>query len=845
MGDSGMAEPVSGAEDRPASEPDAAAKPPPRKRRRIVISCTECHRRKQKCDRKLPCTNCQSRNKESSCRYETGKPVAKADDSTTEVKAGTTATAATATSSSSSDERQNSDSLECAANTNAKLNGPTADFGYSTSTGSTLGFLRKIENAGGGAPLAGMPVEIPTEESYDMRERYKSLIRQLPARTYVEQLMDVYLNGVNWQYCGIDEPLTRKLMHDWYSLSFNVLSNSGPLALDPMLRALPALMFQMIACALLYLPPETEKDYECLKYTSDMTFDDLSAEYSEAGMAILNLLGKRQMSIITVLAGWCRASHLKFSGMVTEAWHQVGTCIRDAQGIGLHRDQSDQQPTVNDTPEEAMEKMWMAQHRRMIWVILLGWDLHTGAVLGRPTSVDHRTINRSLPVDSLIPKGATRIPLMPRSDDDPPTPQTRSIWSWEIMKTLRDILDLEKEGPFPKDFSKVEKIHAEILDIRTRTPPPFRNENPDTRFDDLPECWWLPYVRAQLPQLSAFNILALHRPYVFTRSASRNAALKASLEMLESQRQQYAALNATQHRTYSLFFGTFDAVVMVASIYILFPREHLELLDQARQHFQWAVDRFEKMAERNHLARSALGVLQAIWIRFKKAVGHGFLACRCANSAQAETEAATRWLNAQSEAHAASTAASTASPSATSTTQSHILNHRASHDASASATGTGTGTCSTQASSGTELSTPLGTGPSPSSVTPDSFVGPEWTLPTDFDFSTIMPMYPMGDIAYNDLTGVHGAEIGGGGGGGVINGAESTLQAAWREGDMATTGAGAGHATMATDLGGTGAADLGMPGLHTMSMGQEQFPWQFGGEFGTDTIWNVLNQFPS
>lgn len=44
---------------------EAGSKPPPRKRRRIVISCTECHRRKQKCDRKLPCTNCNSRGKES------------------------------------------------------------------------------------------------------------------------------------------------------------------------------------------------------------------------------------------------------------------------------------------------------------------------------------------------------------------------------------------------------------------------------------------------------------------------------------------------------------------------------------------------------------------------------------------------------------------------------------------------------------------------------------------------------------------------------------------------------------------------------------------------------------
>lgn len=34
--------------DTAAAEDNAPARPPPRKRRRIVISCTECHRRKQK-----------------------------------------------------------------------------------------------------------------------------------------------------------------------------------------------------------------------------------------------------------------------------------------------------------------------------------------------------------------------------------------------------------------------------------------------------------------------------------------------------------------------------------------------------------------------------------------------------------------------------------------------------------------------------------------------------------------------------------------------------------------------------------------------------------------------------
>ncbi|KAK5636337.1 hypothetical protein RRF57_012049 [Xylaria bambusicola] len=763
---------------RPNSEPEVA-KPPPRKRRRIVISCTECHRRKQKCDRKLPCTNCQSRNKEASCRYEAGAPIHKTDP--------------IAAPSSTTNEQPDTKSAA-----------PSADFGYSTSAGSTLGFLRKIETAQG-APLPGLPNEIPSEESYDMRERYKSFIRQLPARTHVEQLVDIYFHDVNWQYFGIDEPLTRNLLNKWYSLPFNVLSNSGPQALEPMLRALPALLFQLAACALLYLPRDSEKNFECLKFTSNMTFDDLSIEYSEAGMAILTLLGKRQMSIITVLAGWCRASLLKYTGMVTEAWHQVGTCIRDAQGIGLHRDQMDPQPTADDSPEETIEKMWRAQHRRMIWLVLMGWDLHTGAVLGRPTSIDHRFISRTPPIDAILPKTPNKqTPLVPRTDDDPPTPLTRMIWSWQVMQTLREIQDLEKEGPFPKDFSKVEKIHAEILEVKSRTPPPFRSENPDTRFDQLPDCWWLPYVRAQLPQLHAFNILALHRPYVFTRAASRNAALKASLEMLESQRQQFAALTTTQHRTYSLFFGTFDAVVMST----------LNCWTKLAS-TSMGVDRFEKMAERNHLARSALGVLQAIWIRFKKAVGHGFLNCNCIQTARAETEAASRWLISQSEAHASSTSSSS---------------HRASHDTSA----TSAPSLSTQSTPKTELMTPLGTGPTPPSIPSDNsaLLSPEWTLPTDFDFGRLMPMYPMGDIAYNDLTGVLGGPVGGTTAGTMpteywTTGADSSSVDSNNNPDPSTTMTG-----------------MGVPGLHTMPA-QEQFPWQFGGEFGTDTIWNVLNQFPS
>lgn len=177
-----------------------------------------------------------------------------------------------------------------------------------------------------------------------------------------------------------------------------------------------------------------------------------------------------------------------------------------------------------------------------------GWDVHTGIVLGRPTTIE-QSIRPTLPVDALPPKDRSKTPVVPRSESDPPTPLTRALWAYETMVILRDILDLEKEGPCPKSFNKVDHIHEELVNLAERTPPYFRLENPDTTFDEHPDCYWVPLVRATLPQLMSFNFMALHRPYIFTRAKSRTEALKASLAMLHAQRMHFASLKPQQYKT--------------------------------------------------------------------------------------------------------------------------------------------------------------------------------------------------------------------------------------------------------------------------------------------------------
>lgn len=180
--------PSSGGHEQQEADAGATARPPPRKRRRLIISCTECHRRKQKCDRGLPCANCVSRNKQDSCRYESGGPSAK-NAQYDERLAG---------SVNDLDPRFKADD-----STGTGISAKLTNFGYSSTGGSsTLGFLSKIDGTNaGGASLSSMAMGRENSgEHFGTRERYKSLIRQLPARSYTEKLVDIYFKDFNWQY---------------------------------------------------------------------------------------------------------------------------------------------------------------------------------------------------------------------------------------------------------------------------------------------------------------------------------------------------------------------------------------------------------------------------------------------------------------------------------------------------------------------------------------------------------------------------------------------------------------------------------------------------------------------
>lgn len=735
----------------------------PRKRKRIVISCTECHRRKQKCDRAFPCSNCVARNKQSLCRYENES--ARKQQLLEESR------------NAPSHDGLSYDTKPIESETVAQVHA----FGYAKSNGNnntTLGIFKKIENhESGTSSLIPAPASNGAENS-GLQGKYKNLIRQLPSKPYIEKLIVTYFREVNYQYYPLDEGIFRDLLKRWESLSFSTL-NRGPSELPADLQFFPGLLFQCLALALQFQPPEYDPTLDSLKYAAAMSFDDLASDYSESGTQILCLLGKRHTTLVTVQAGFLRTAYLKNCGMIPESWHCLGQTIRDAQEIGLHKENHGYRQRIPDEkPEDVLENLWLDQLRRRMWVILALWDIHMAIVLGRPTTVDCRDGKPVFPIDSPIPKNRQEVAPALRTEDDPPTPLTMLLWTAELAAPLWDISNLERDDPNQNDFSKVELMHKMIKQIHMHCPPPFRAHNPDTTFDSHPDCYWLPRSRPLFQSGAAFTIMALHRPYIFTNSSSRTEALRAALDILRAQKSFFNMITNIHYKMHALVLNTFDAIVLVAAIYILHPSENKDDLDDALQHFEWAMERLQTIGSRNVMANGALGVLKAIYVRLKKALSRSKIA----------------------EVQVASVPASSQSPALTTPDSSTPTYPPSGHPSISSA--------STNSSTTLNNTTSQYTLPTISNLTKTTPPASEWEafsgavpMPS-YDFSSMAPLQPMHDLLFNDLGTVDGGlNIG-------LNGSDlQNGSTAWAP----------------------GAGDSAQ--------------WQFEGDFGNDSFWGFMNNY--
>jgi hypothetical protein len=212
-------------------------------------------------------------------------------------------------------------------------------------------------------------------------------------------------------------------------------------------------------------------------------------------------------------------------------------------------------------------------------------------------------IDCEVPIDRL-----TRVPVG-RTDFEKPTPMTERILRLKMTRRLREIRDLEVQGPIPKDPEKVKDLHDFAIEFRTSLPSFYRTPDPDTLWDV--ECPFVPNHREQLCFLIDAFLIALHRPYVFTREQSQRQVYDSALVILDSQERLFESMDEFPPRNHiGCTVPTFEASILLAVVLISNPGRYHKSFSQSYNSLERAIHRLECIGPRLPLARSGAVILQ-------------------------------------------------------------------------------------------------------------------------------------------------------------------------------------------------------------------------------------------
>lgn len=152
----------------------------------------------------------------------------------------------------------------------------------------------------------------------------EALITKLPPRTVVGSLVDFFFDEVNWHYFILERFYFDSLLTRWPPAeeveAVNYLT-SAELSME--LRYFPALLFQVLALSLQFLPTDCD-----ILVKLRETIDFAPETYSDIGDELLSQLGRPGLALTAIQADFLRSSWLKNCGRGIESWHTVGSAIR-------------------------------------------------------------------------------------------------------------------------------------------------------------------------------------------------------------------------------------------------------------------------------------------------------------------------------------------------------------------------------------------------------------------------------------------------------------------------------------------------------------------------------------
>ncbi|CAL1700710.1 unnamed protein product [Somion occarium] len=566
-------------------------------RTRVSYSCGECHRRKQKCDRQVPCSHCVARKVPELCKaYTPGKSDQDLHlrlqrlEKIVEVALPQYWTSSSLNSSleSGGSLRHSTPGADDDARSQPDDEDPSGGFfetgrwyGSSASTYvSAPVVLQKLQNMVDGhshtegqmaartasddqlhAAIAqpeskrdlAMTVEpSPADKLKSLVQecgvpphKLPELLQELPPRNLSDKLIDFYFGSINWTRY----PISQKDFRAAYAIT-----QADITALNPNdIRFLP-LLFVVLAISVRLAPDNVVGDAETRRLTS-------SRYYWASRRSLLIAAAIQPDCLEMVLTRLLSARFLILDRKMTECWSQLGAAVRTAQALGLHRDSN--APTISPP---------QAEYRRRIWSYLYHADRAYALVLGRPSAINDEYTSARPPMnidDDLSGPLSNPLPLTT------PTKMTYVVLRHALAAIMGRMVHHFQKVNSPSHYSDVVALDDELLRFMQSLPPHFALE-PDLSLDQK-----LPYLQAHRFLLVTEILYVrsnLHRPYLLRRLSSerylrsRKACFDCALTDFRIRREFLQSASKNVRDPIASAYREF-CTAMIAGIYlVLYPK---------------------------------------------------------------------------------------------------------------------------------------------------------------------------------------------------------------------------------------------------------------------------------
>lgn len=443
---------------------------------------------------------------------------------------------------------------------------------------------------------------------HEQLQRSTDILQRLPANHVTKELVRVFFREVGWYFPVLDEEFFTEVLFRWLAVQ-SVDSKIGTLTSET--KAFPALLYQVLALGLQFVPPNSTA-VASLGVVDLARRDKLSKLFSDAGMMLLDSLGRHEPTMMSVQADFLRTSWLKNCGRGVDAWKSLGSAIMQAQDLGLH---TRSRPVKKFSTEEQRRIIWLDEQNSRLWAGLFTWDSLMAWALGRPRRILIKDCDVPPPMDTFLT--GVRDQHAYQSIGREPVITCLSF-QYKLAQVAYKMRDAQAHKGIGSDYGIVSKLHNEVELLLCDLPDVLRPYNTDTTWDGAIAD--LPRLREQIFSMANLTLMGLHRAQISSQISSRTKLVNSAIACLESQDRFFRMTPKHQYKLYGLAYYTIDAAIMLSAVTITYPPKEIELQHRVIEVLQKTAVRLDMMKASNPIAASGLRITDHCLKQVRKAM---------------------------------------------------------------------------------------------------------------------------------------------------------------------------------------------------------------------------------